>query len=94
MTKACHSIPRILRTCLCLMAYLALPATSLLAQDSSDDKFRQLEEILPSPTVYRTASGAPGPQYWRQRADYVIDAELDDVEQRLTGSETDLDLPR
>ncbi len=88
MTAASPSTSRIRRACLCLMAYLALPATSLLAQDSSDDKFRQLEEILPSPTVYRTASGAPGPQYWQQRADYVIDAELDDVEQRLTGSET------
>ena len=27
---------------------------------SGKDKFRQLEEILPSPNVYRTASGAPG----------------------------------
>jgi len=24
------------------------------------DKFRQLEEILPTPNDYRTASGAPG----------------------------------
>ncbi len=50
------------------------------------DKFRQLEEILPTPNGFRTASGAPGPQYWQQRADYEIDAELDDVNQRLIGS--------
>ena len=51
------------------------------------DKFRQLEEILPSPSVYRTASGAPGHEYWQQKVDYVIDVELDDERQRILGSE-------
>lgn len=54
---------------------------------SEKDKFRQLEEILPSPNVYRTASGAPGHQYWQQKVDYEIDVELDDEEQRIIGSE-------
>lgn len=31
----------------------------------------------PSPDALRTASGAPGPAYWQQRADYEIDASLD-----------------
>ncbi len=53
-----------------------------------EDKFRQLEEILPTPNVYRTASGAPGSEYWQQRANYVIDVELDDEKQRIIGSET------
>ena len=52
------------------------------------DKFRQLEEILPTPNTYRTASGAPGHQYWQQRADYVIDAELDETNRRIIGRET------
>ena len=52
------------------------------------DKFRQLEEMLPTPTVYRTASGAPGSKYWQQRADYNIKVELDDENQRIIGSET------
>ncbi|MCC7011322.1 MAG: M1 family metallopeptidase [Planctomycetes bacterium] len=52
------------------------------------DKFRQLEELLPTPNAYRSASGAPGHQYWQQRADYVIQVELDDERQHLTGSET------
>jgi hypothetical protein len=47
-----------------------------------------LEEILPTPNDYRTASGAPGHRYWQQRADYVIDVELDDVNQRIIGRET------
>ncbi|MEM7164405.1 MAG: M1 family metallopeptidase [Planctomycetota bacterium] len=51
------------------------------------DKFRQLEEILPSPNSYRTASGAPGHSYWQQRADYRIDVTIDDEKQRLIGAE-------
>lgn len=51
-------------------------------------KFEQLGETLPTPNSYRTGSGAPGPNYWQQRADYVINIELDDNTQKLTGSET------
>jgi len=51
-------------------------------------KFEQLGEILPTPNSYRTGSGAPGQNYWQQRADYVINVELDDNKQLLTGSET------
>ena len=51
-------------------------------------KFEQLGTVLPDPNVYRSASGAPGPDYWQQRANYKIDATLDDDIQRITGSET------
>lgn len=52
------------------------------------DKFKQLDENLPTPNEYRTASGAPGNKYWQNRADYIIDVELDDVNQRISGKET------
>ncbi len=52
------------------------------------DPFRQLTETLPTPNTYRTASGAPGHEYWQQRADYVIAVELDDERQHVTGHET------
>jgi hypothetical protein len=52
------------------------------------DKFRQLDDLLPTPNEQRAASGAPGRNYWQQRADYSIDVELDDTNQRITGSET------
>ena len=42
------------------------------------DKFRQLEEILPTPNDHRTASGDSGHQYWQQTVDYVIDVRIDD----------------
>jgi hypothetical protein len=58
------------------------------SKTSLSDKFRQLEEILPTPNEQRAASGAPGRSYWQQRADYQINVELDDVRQRINASET------
>ncbi|MBD3750011.1 MAG: M1 family metallopeptidase [Sphingobacteriales bacterium] len=52
------------------------------------NKFEQLETIIRDPNMYRSASGAPGPKYWQQKADYVINAEVNDKTQVLTGSET------
>ncbi len=64
-------------------------STTVLAKSTiNDDKFRQLEEILPTPNIYRTASGAPGHKYWQQEVDYEIEIKLDDKTQQLTGSET------
>ena len=51
------------------------------------NKFEQLGTLLPDANTYRTASGAPGHQYWQQRADYKIDARLDEKELRLFGEE-------
>ena len=51
------------------------------------NQFRQLYGELPSPNQYRTASGAPGPAYWQQQADYDIEVELDEKNQRIYGKE-------
>lgn len=51
-------------------------------------KFEPLGTLLPTPNEYRTASGAPGPKYWQQRADYDIRCELDEKNLRITGEET------
>src|SRR6202789_856544 len=73
----------------------SLSAGALLAQDIQNNpssnhgnKFEELGTILPTPNEYRTASGAPGPKYWQQRADYDIQCNLDEDKQILTGSET------
>jgi len=50
-------------------------------------KFEQLGTSLPTPNTYRTASGAPGKDYWQQRADYKIGLTLDDVKQQIEGTE-------
>ena len=66
----------------------ALISTNSYAQtmEQLNDKFRQLNEYLPTPNSYRTASGAPGHEYWQQQADYKIDVTLDDENQSVTGS--------
>ncbi len=51
------------------------------------NKFEQLGTILQSPNAFRTASGAPGFKYWQMRADYDIDATLDEKNLQLIGSE-------
>lgn len=56
--------------------------------ERNPDKFKQMYDLLATPNMYRTASGAPGPEYYQQQADYKIDVELDDKNQRLYGSET------
>lgn len=52
------------------------------------NKFEQLGTIISDPNSYRSASGAPGPAYWQQRADYEINATLDEKNLRLTGAES------
>ena len=59
----------------------------IFSQGKWDQKFEQLGTTLPSPNNYRTASGAPGIDYWQQKADYKIQVEINDENQILTGSE-------
>ncbi len=54
---------------------------------SFEDKFRQLEEHLPTPNVYRTGSGAPGHQYWQQKVDYDIKVTLNENERVIRGTQ-------
>jgi len=66
-----------------------LLAAGAFAQKRSNhgNVFEDLNYLLPDPSPYRSADGAPGPQYWQQRADYDIDARLVPDEQRLYGNE-------
>jgi hypothetical protein len=68
---------------------LCLPSLLLVSQKQKQiAKFQQLGSELPTPNTYRTASGAPGPEYWQQKADYKMDIRLDDETQRIYGTET------
>jgi hypothetical protein len=71
-----------------ILSFLALvAAVTTVAQNVNTSKFRQLGQELPTPNVYRTASGAPGHEYYQQRADYDMDITLDDEKQRIYGEE-------
>ncbi len=69
---------------------MMLNAQNIMNNPTSNhgNRFEQLGTILPTPNEYRTASGAPGPKYWQQRADYDIKCSLDEKALTLTGSET------
>ena len=70
------------------LSLLAMAAFAVQAQNVNTSKFRQLGQELPTPNVYRTASGAPGHEYYQQRADYDMTVTLDDETQRIYGEET------
>ena len=40
------------------------------------NKFSQMYAEMATPNMFRTASGAPGPEYYQQRADYKINLEF------------------
>ena len=74
-----------------LLLMFALTGLNLFAQEvenRADEKFAQLYDQLPTPNVYHAASGAPGHEYYQQKADYVMDIELDDKKQSLYGTST------
>ena len=70
-------------------------SSAFLAQESktkqghtNQNKFKQLKELLPTPNLQRTASGAPGIKYTQQKVDYTMDILLDDAKTRIYGNET------
>jgi hypothetical protein len=81
------------------LALLLLLPTLLFAQEKApstttkqagkydNNKFSQMYDLLATPNMFRTASGAPGPAYYQQQADYKIDIELDDKKSSIKGSE-------
>ena len=58
------------------------------AGHTNQNKFKQLKELLPTPNLQRTASGAPGLKYTQQKVDYTMDIILDDANTRIYGNET------
>lgn len=60
----------------------------LHAQENFEGKkFEQMQTLLPTPNVYRTAGGSPGQDYWQQKVDYEIKVTLDDARQHISGWE-------
>src|SRR5437016_4413485 len=72
-----------------VLAALQQPAvgpTTLPPQVGDTSPFRRL--ALPAPTLIREGSGAPGPRYWQQHADYTIRASLDTATHTIAGADT------
>ena len=75
-------------TLLLLAAIASANAQTENPNRTNTNKFRQMYDVMATPNMYRTASGAPGPEYYQQQADYIINVTLDDEKARLYGTET------
>jgi len=72
-----------------LTLMLVFFGTIISAQGQSwQGKFQPIDNLLTPVNAYRTASGAPGHEYWQQRADYKIKAKLDETTNTISGEET------
>ncbi|WP_179336872.1 M1 family metallopeptidase [Winogradskyella ludwigii] len=86
---------KIFKYFLCIMLFTSFSA---IAQDdvkpereqghTNQNKFKQLYDEFSTPNMFRTGSGAPGPGYYQQQADYKMDIEIDDDTAKLYGNET------
>ncbi len=72
---------------LVLVSNPTLVAQDQKTEERNPDKFKQMYDLLATPNMYRTAAGAPGPEYYQQQADYKIDLELDDKNAKIYGQE-------
>jgi peptidase M1-like protein len=70
-----------------VLTFLLLSYLTLSAQNTNQNKFRQMKQELATPNMYRSASGAPGSAYYQQKVDYVIKVKLDDEKQSISGEE-------
>lgn len=75
-----------------LISLLTL-CTSLVAQQSSNSNYDYHRLFSPmfytsNGNEYRAANGEPGPAYWQNRADYQIEAKLDDTKNLVEGTVT------
>lgn len=71
-------------TFLCVIIFLNVQSQNQRWQA----KFEPIDNLLAPPNSYRTASGAPGKEYWQQRADYKIKVVLDEKNNTISGKET------
>ena len=74
---------------LCVAILVSPTSHAAIRQTKGDfeDKFRQLEEVLPTANIYRTAGGEPGHAYWQQEVSYDIDVRLLEDNRRIEASE-------
>jgi len=75
-----------------LWALLPLMSLTTLSMPALAGPYNPLETFapltLPQPVNrYRSASGAPGPDYWQNHADYEIHAQLDTANKQLSATE-------
>ncbi|RFS13676.1 M1 family metallopeptidase [Emticicia sp. C21] len=69
---------------LLVATHITQAQTPAVSKYDHRDAFNPLFNFMPG-TAYRSGTGAPGPMYWQNRADYKINATLDENANTLTG---------
>lgn len=69
------------------LLFTALVGFLTSTAQTNQSNFKKLNEELATPNVFRTGGGSPGPWYYQQQADYVMNITLDDENQRIYGEE-------
>ncbi|HSI75332.1 MAG TPA: M1 family metallopeptidase [Lunatimonas sp.] len=77
---------KLLLYCLTLVVGINLSVWGQSDTENNQELFKDFTYRQGSP--YRTASGKPGPEYWQNAADYVMEASLDESNHTLTGKVT------
>lgn len=71
------------------LLFMSLTGLTAFSQEVLQNNQSKFDEFMyRRGNEYRAASGVPGPQYWQNNADYVIEAELDDKANTLKGKLT------
>ena len=70
----------------CLVASFGLMSAAVTAGTYNPREAFAPFDTGQAPTVYRSADGRPGPQYWQNRADYTINAKLDPASKSISGT--------
>lgn len=86
--KNMHPIIRTTLISTTLCCAFSLQAAIKQTKGDFEDKFRQLDEVLPTANAYRNAAGEPGHAYWQQQVDYQINATLDEDKRALSANQT------
>jgi hypothetical protein len=71
--------------CFCIFSLMAFMSAAAIAGSYNPRETFAPFDTGQAPTVYRSADGRPGPQYWQNRADYTIKAKLDPATHVISG---------
>ena len=77
-----------IRAVLCVIITLSITLNNSAQNKPWQGKFEPIDHLISPSNTYRTASGAPGKDYWQQRADYKIKVKLNESKNRISGEET------
>lgn len=77
-------INKILLVCALAIFQQVDAQTSTTSKYDHRDAFNPLFNFMPG-TAYRSGTGAPGPMYWQNKADYKINIKLDEEANSLSG---------